>query len=175
MIKLKFQIRLISSIVFLLTTHGLLFAGDEYMHKGGDFEIDDPTFAEYKIDLNNNGAKETVKITFGPGVSSRPLKIEIFDKGKLLDTLNNDFGIQANYKIEDMDGDGVQEIIIWSGLWDFRMPGENGVTDDNYEGHSAPHRYVVATYKFLRDKYWLWDVYTTKKKYEPFVEEQPME
>ena len=53
------------------------------------------------------------------------------------------------------------------------MPGEDGVTEKTSEGHSAPHRYVVATYKLVRDEYYLWDVYTTKKKYDPFCEKQP--
>ena len=55
------------------------------------------------------------------------------------------------------------------------MPGEDGVTEATYEGHSVPHRYIVVTYRLIRGQYYFWDVYTTKKLYEPFCEEQPKE
>lgn len=93
----------------------------------------------------------------------------------VLSKAKGEFGIQSNYKIEDVDNDGRQEIIIWSGIWDPRMPEEDGVTEETYEGHSAPHRYIMATYKLIRGQYYLWDIYTTKKKYEPFSEEMPKE
>ena len=102
------------------------------------------------------------------------LTIEVYKADKLLSTLKGEFGIQSNYKIEDIDNDGRKEVIIWSGLWDPRLPGEDGITEATYEGHSAPHRYVVATYKLIRGEYCLWDIYTTKKNYDPFCEEQPI-
>ena len=134
---------------------------------------DDPTLHEYKIDLDDDKNPELVKVMYGPGVSDKFLEIEVYKTGKLISTLKGEYGIQSNYKIADIDKDGKQEIIIWSGLWDFRMPGEEGVTEATYEGHSAPHRYIVATYKLMRGEYYLWDIYTTKQKYEPFWEEQP--
>ena len=53
------------------------------------------------------------------------------------------------------------------------MAGEDGVTERNFEGHSAPHRYLVTTCKRIQGKYSLWEAYTTKKKYDPFCEKQP--
>ncbi len=126
-----------------------------------------------KMDLDGDGKDETIKVIWYGGVSDHGLAIEVYKDNKLIATLRNELGIQSNYKIEDVDKDGRKEIIIWSGLWDPRMPGEDGVTETTYEGHSAPHRYIVATYKLIRGQYYLWDIYTTKKKYEPFCEEQP--
>lgn len=129
-----------------------------------------------KVDLDNDNKAETVKVIWNGGVTDHILTIEVYKDGNLISTLkggDGSGGIQCNFRIADIDGDGKKEIIIWSGLWDFRLPGEDGLTDANYEGHSAPHRYIVATYKLLRGQYYLWEIYTTKRKYEPFCEEQP--
>ena len=127
-----------------------------------------------KIDLYGDGKKETIKAIWGGGVSDHSLIIEVYKDKKLISTFKNEFGIQPNYKIEDLYHGGRKEIIIWSGLWDFRLPGEDGATEKTYEGHSAAHRYIVATYRPLRGEYYLWDVYTTKKKYDPFCEGIPV-
>jgi len=126
-----------------------------------------------RVDLDGDGKEETLKVMWMPGVSANPLTLEIYKADKQISKLQDRFGVQSNYKVEDVDKDGKKEIIIWSGLWDFRLIGEDGVTDETYEGHSASHRYVVATYKLMRGEYYLWDIYTTKKKYEAFCEEQP--
>ncbi len=128
-----------------------------------------------KVDSYGDGKEETVKVTWGGGVSDHSLKIEVVKDEKIISTLQNQFGIQPNFKIEDVDGDGRKEIVIWSGLWDPRLPGEDGVTEATSEGHSEPHRYVVATYKLIRDEYSLWSIYTTRKKYGPFCKDQPDE
>jgi len=151
-----------------------LYAAKDYLVKQGQ-EIGEPVITEYKIDLDGNRKVELIKVNYGPGVSDKYLTIEVYKDGKLISKLEGEFGIQSNYKIEDVDKDGRQEIIIWSGIWDPRMPGEDGVTEATYEGHSAPHRYIVATYKLIRGQYYLWDIYTTQKKYEPFCEEMPRE
>lgn len=126
------------------------------------------------VDLDGDGKDELVKVIWGEGISDHSLKIEVSKGGKVISTLRNEFGIQPNFRIEDMDIDNKKEIVIWSGLWDFRLPNEDGVTEETYEGHSDPHRYVVATYKLIRGEYYLWDVYTTQKKYEPYCEKQPI-
>ncbi len=148
------------------------FAGQDYITKdSGDGA--DSTLHVYNVDLDDDKQPEEVKVMYGPGVSDKYLEIEVYKSGKLVSKLKGEFGIQSNYKVEDVDKDGRKEIIIWSGIWDPRMPGENGVTEETCEGHSAPHRYIVATYKLIRGQYYLWDVYTTKKKYNPFCEEMP--
>lgn len=126
-----------------------------------------------RVDLDEDGKDEIIKVIWGPGVSDHALTIELYKDNALFSTLRSEHGIQPNFKIEDTDGDGRFEIIIWGGLWDPRMPGEEGITESTYEGHSAPHRYVVATHKLIRGEYLLWDIYTTKEKYEPFCREQP--
>ena len=128
---------------------------------------------EGKIDLDGDGQDETIKVIWRGEVDTHSLTIEVYKDNELIETLNNDFGTQPNYKIEDVDGDKKQEIIIWSGRWDFRTPGDDGIPDENYEGFTTPHKYIVATYKLVQGGYSLWDIYTTKEKYEPFVEEQP--
>jgi len=122
------------------------------------------------VDLDGNAEQDVVikKEAWG-GVSNRPFKIETLLNGNLIDSIDPDkFGIQSRYKIVDIDGDGLKEIVTWSGLWDPRLPGEDGVTEETYEGHSAPHRYVFVTYKLIRGEYYPWNYYTTKKKYVPF-------
>ena len=128
------------------------------------------------VDLEGDGQDETIKVTWGPGVSDHVLTIELYKDREMQELISHlqPHGIQPNFKVEDIEVDGRFEIIIWGGLWDFRMPGEGGVTKETYEGHSDFHRYIVATYKFMRGEYYLWDIYTTKKKYEPFCEEQPI-
>ncbi|MFH1875332.1 MAG: hypothetical protein ABH865_00385 [Candidatus Omnitrophota bacterium] len=150
------------------------FAARDYLIDKGQ-KPDESTFHEYKIDLDGDKKPELIKVMYGPGVSDKYLEIEVYKAGKLISRLKGKFGIQSNYKIEDIDKDGKKEIIIWSGIWDPRLSGEDGVTEATYEGHSSPHRYIVATYKLIRDDYYLWKIYTTKKKYEPFCEEQPKE
>ena len=136
-----------------------------------------------RIDLDGDGKEETIKVIWNGGVTDHILTIEVYRYNKLISTLKGGVGggIQSNFKIMDVDGDGKKEIIIWSGLWDFRLPGEEDVTEATCEGHSMPHRYVVATYKFIKgnefrkDDYCLWAIYTTEKKYEPFCEQMPKE
>lgn len=123
---------------------------------------------DIRIDLDGNGTEDLVKEVWGGGVSDKPLTLQVFVSGQEISSLKNEFGIQPNYRIEDRDGDGKKEIIIWSGLWDPRLPGEDGVTNETYEGHSSPHRYIFVTYKLIRGRYDRWDFYTTKQRYEPF-------
>ncbi len=161
-------------IFMIILLSAPLYAARDYIEKLSDGEDQgNPVTTEYKIDVDGDKKPELVKINYGSGVSDKFLTIEVYKETKLLSTLRGEFGIQSNYKIEDINGDGKKEIIIWSGLWDPRMPGEEGVTEKTYEGHSSPHRYVVATYRLMRGQYQMWDAYTTKKKYEPFCEEQP--
>lgn len=171
---------IVLSILILFLTTPFAYASQDYISKedlDGDGELlGSPTLNEYKIDIDNDGKKELIKVIYGEGVSDKPLTIEVYKDNKVISTLKGQFGgIQSNYKIEDVDNDGKKEIIIWSGIWDFRLPNEDDITEKTYEGHSAPHRYIVATYKLLRGQYYLWDIHTTKKKYEPFCEEQPKE
>ncbi len=121
------------------------------------------------MDLDGDGQNELVKEVRGPGVSQHSLTIEVYKDSQLIGSIDpNQFGIQAMYKIADLDDDGGKEIITWSGLWDPRLPGEEGVTEETYEGHSSPHRYVFVTYKLIRGEYYPWNYYTTKKKYSPY-------
>lgn len=158
-------------IIFLLLIIlvPLVYAELEYDNEASDA----PIVKEMQIDVDSDGVNELVKATWGPGVSDKPLKIEIFKDGNVIDTVHNEFGIQPNYTLKDIDNDGKQELIIWQGLWDFRLPGEDGMTEEEYEGHSASHRHIVATYKWLRNEYYLWDVYTTKKKQPAWSETMP--
>ena len=161
---------IVSWVLVCLSTS--VFAAQDYLVENSN-EPDEPTLHEYKLDLDGDKKPELVKVLYGLGMSNKPLTIEVYRDGNVVSTLNDKFGIQSNYKIEDVDNDGKQEIIIWSGIWDPRTLGEEGVTEATYEGHSAPHRYIVATYKLIRGQYYLWDIYTTKKKYEPFCEKVP--
>jgi hypothetical protein len=130
-----------------------------------------PTFGEVegkgqidegKIDVDGDGAEEDIKVTWGEGVNDHSLAIEItrFQPEKVsLGILGPITGIQPNYKLEDIDQDGRLEVIIWGGLWDYEI---------SAEAELGPHRYVVAIYKLLSGGYALWDVYTTRTKYDPY-------
>ena len=148
------------------------YAAKDYMVKEGQ-DIASPVTTEYKIDMDGDRELELIRVNYGQGVSNKALTIEVYKDNKLISTLKGELGIQSNYNIEDVDKDGRKEVIIWSGIWDPRLPGEDGITEETYEGHSSLHRYIVATYKLTRGQYYLWEIYTTKKKYEPFCDEQP--
>ena len=165
-------------LILVILGPGFAFCARDYISDTSIPDNEDgayPVTNEYRIDLDGDKTKELVRVNYGPGVSDKALTIEIFKGNKKIDTLKNRFGIQANYKIEDIDKDGKKEIVIWEGLWDPRIPGEDGVTEKTYEGHSDKHHYLVMTYKLIRGKYYLWEAYTTKKKYEPFCEKQPQD
>lgn len=127
-----------------------------------------------EVDLDGDKKPEIIKAIWGPGVSDHSLKVEVYKGKKKIGEIKPLAGIQSNFEVKDIDHDGKMETVIWGGLWDPRIAGEDGVTEKTYEGHSDPHRYVVATYKLIRGEYSFWDVYTTKKKYEPFCEKQPL-
>ena len=176
--KMNYKRWLIIFIIFLTIFPAFsLYAAKDYMVKRPMDENEEapaePVTTEYKIDVDGDKRAELIKVKYGPGVSDKYLTLDVYKDGKLISTLEGEYGQQSNYKIEDVDKDGRKEIIIWSGIWDPRIPGEDGITEETYEGHSAPHRYIVATYKLIRSQYYLWEIYTTKKKYEPFCEDQP--
>jgi len=117
---------------------------------------------EGKSDVDGDGAEENIKVTWGEGMTDHSLTIEINrndPEHSSLGALGPIAGVQPNYKFEDQDADGKLEIIVWGGLWDYEISGE---------AEDGQHRYVVATYKLFSHGYVLWDVYTTRVKYEPF-------
>src|SRR3989339_2289470 len=65
-----------------------------------------------EIDLDGDKKNETIKAIWGEGVTDHFLTIEIYSGDTLISTLKNDFGIQPNYKIADVDKDGKKEMII---------------------------------------------------------------
>ena len=125
-----------------------------------------------KVDLFGDGKYETIKAIWGEGVSDHSLKIGVYKDGKLFATLKPK-GIQPNFKVKDIDGDGKLEIILWGAVKDPAMSYD--VTDKSkpFEGHSEPHLFTVSIFKPTDTGYQLAKEYTTKKKYEPFCEEQP--
>ncbi len=125
-----------------------------------------------KVDLFGDGKSETIKAIWGIGVSDHSLKIEVYKDDKLFATLEPK-GIQPNFKIEDVDGDGKLEMVLWGALWDSLAVDENGKDNPAFEGHSEPHIFTVSIYKLTDTDYQLAKEYLTKKKYEPFCEEQP--
>jgi len=125
----KKQLILIIAVSFFLSLCNS-FAARDYIVKqdlDGDGELlADPTVNKYKIDIDGDKKAELIKVMYGPGISDKFLEIEVYKEGRLISTLKGEFGIQSNYKIEDVDNDGRKEIIIWSAIWDPRLPGEEG-------------------------------------------------
>ena len=117
---------------------------------------------EGKTDVDGDGADEDIKVTWGQGLNDHSLTIEITrtQPEKIsLGALGPVAGVQPNYKLEDLDADGKIEVIVWGGLWDYEI---------GAEAELDPHRYVVAVYKLLSGGYALWEVFTTRTKYDPY-------
>jgi len=171
--------KLILGFIMVVAVSGSLTSMAEEVKVEEEFLFDeDALYAaevkEEQLDLDGDGVKELIRVTWQSGVSNKPIRVEVFRNHELVQTLGPVMaGIQSNYTFKDTDGDGKQELIIWSGLWDFRLPGEEGMKEQGYEGHSGSHRYIVATYKWMRDNFRIWDIYTTKEKYEPYPERVP--
>lgn len=128
-----------------------------------------------KRDLDRDGIDEMIVGSYGKGVSDKSLSIAVQSSTLSVSTIRPPFGIQPNFEVLNTDDDKDLELVVWSGLWDFRMPGEGNVTDETYEGHSSPHRQFVFTYKLLRGEFYLWNVRTTAQKYEPWSHQIPGE
>ena len=62
-----------------------------------------------KVDLYGDETNETIKAIWGPGVSDHSLRIELYKDGEKFSTLKP-HGIQPNFKLEDLDGDGKLEL-----------------------------------------------------------------
>lgn len=121
--------------------------------------------------------QETIKVIWGQGVSDHSLRLELYKDAEMkthIATLEP-AGIQPNFKIEDMDGDGKLEIVLWGAVSDPSMSQDVGDASKLFEGHSSLHLFTVSTYKLTDAGYKLSREYTTKEKYEPFCEEQPKE
>lgn len=164
---------LLATILIVMT---LVKAGRCLAAEGNEEAIYAAEIKEEQVDLDGDGAKELIRVTWQAGGSDKPIRAEAFRGQKLVQTFGPVMGgIQSNYALKDTDGDGRPELLIWSGLWDSRLPGEDGLPEEEQEGHSAPHRYMVATYKWIRGGFQIWDLYTTRKKYDPYPEQVPIE
>lgn len=145
----------------------------------GDKSNPEPDEADYRgqedvgrVDLFGNGKYETIKAIWGIGVTDHSLKIEVYEGDKVVATLEPK-GIQPNFKVEDIDGDGKLEIVLWGAVADPAMSQDVSDESKPFEGHSEPHLFTVSIYKPVGTNFELAREYTSKKKYEPFCEEQP--
>ena len=146
---------------------------DEGTYYGPNAEADDRgQVDEGKIDLDGDGKDEMVKVTWGHGVSDHSLSITVRINNKFV-TLKPK-GIQPNFKIADVDGDGKLEIVLWGAVSDPNMSQLLSDESKPFEGHSSPHLFTVSIYKLADAGYKLSKEYTSKKHYEPFCEEQPL-
>ena len=131
---------------------------------------------DYKgaVDLDGDGKEEAITVTWGHGVSDHTLTIEVYKGNETFATLQPK-GIQPNFKVEDIDGDGKLEIVLWGAVDDPKM--SQDATDESkpFEGHSEPHLFMVSIYKLTDFGCKFSKEYTSKEKYEPFCEEQPKE
>jgi hypothetical protein len=150
-----------------------------YLPEGMEDDVIYPGEADYRgqidigyVDLDSDGSQETIKAIWGHGVSNRSLAIELYKDDNKIATLRPK-GIQPNFKVEDIDGDGIMEIVLWGAVSDPNMSQLISDTSKPFEGHSSPHFFVVSTYKLEGDEYRLVEEYTSKDKYEPFSMEQP--
>lgn len=125
-------------------------------------------------DLDGDGKDETIKAIWNAGVSDHALTIEVYKESKKIVTLQPK-GIQPNFKVEDIDGDGKLEIALWGAVGDPKISQDISDESKPFEGHSSPHLFKVSIYKLEQGKYKLSKEYTSRRKYEPFCEEQPEE
>jgi tetratricopeptide (TPR) repeat protein len=150
-----------------------------YLPKDMEDDVIYPGEADYRgrvdigyVDLDGDGSQETIKVIWGHGVSSRSLVVEVYKDDNRIATLRPK-GMQPNFNVEDIDGDGIMEIVLWGAVPDPDMSQDASDESKPFEGHSSPHLFVVSTYKLEGDEYRLLDEYTSKGKYEPFSVEQP--
>lgn len=127
-----------------------------------------------QVDVDGDSKFETIKVIWGPGVSDHSLEVELYKENSKIGLFVAP-GIQPNFKLEDIDKDKKLELVIWGAVDDPKM---SQLLDDEskpFEGHSSPHLFKVRIYKLKQSAYKLSKEYTSKKKYEPFCEEQPEE
>ena len=127
----------------------------------GDKSNPEPDEADYrgqedvgKVDLFGDGKYETIKAIWGVGISDHSLKVEVYKDNKMFSSLRPK-GIQPNFKIEDVDGDGKLEIILWGAVADPGMSQDISDESKPFEGHSEPHLFTVSIYKLTNVGYQL--------------------
>jgi len=122
------------------------------------------------VDLEGDKKNEIIKVTWYPGTSNNPMEIDLYKDGVIKQLMAHlePPADQANFKLEDLDGDGTLEIALWGTVGDPTMSQLLSDESKPFEGHSVPHFFRVAVYKLDKGEYVLQRKYTTKKKYEPF-------
>jgi len=149
-----------------------------YLPESMKDDVISPDEADYRgqidvgmVDLDGDKDEETIKVIWGAGVTDRFLTIELYESDTLIGRLIPE-GIQPNFKVEDVDGDGTMEVAIWGAIYDPDMSQLLSDKSKPLEGHSSPHFFRVDTWK-LAESIWFRDSYISKDKHEPFSMEQP--
>ncbi len=128
------------------------------------------------VDLDGDKKQEAIKVTWGQGVSDHSLSVELFKDAEMRTRIAalKPTGIEPNFKLDDIDGDGKLEVILWGAVSDPAMSQDSSDTSKPFEGHSSPHFYEVSIYKMKEGTYKLALRFMSKKKHEPFCAEQPI-
>jgi len=124
-----------------------------------------------KVDLNGDGRPEYLKVIWTAyGGPAKGLIIEPYDDEALKNRIGlaepRTEGYHPNFKIEDVDKDGVLELITFVGIHDPKLPYLSD-GDKPFEARFSDRYLEVRIYKYKNGTFRLSRKYTTKKKYEP--------
>jgi len=123
------------------------------------------------VDFDGNGENEYLKVRWtGYGGPAKGLIIEVYQDKELKNQIGfispQRKGYSPNFKVEDVDSDGLLELITFSGVPDPNMSNKYG-DDKPFEPRFASMFLNVSIYKFVDGLLELNRQYLTKDKYEP--------
>jgi hypothetical protein len=123
-----------------------------------------------KVDFNSDGKDAYIKAMWTAyGGPARGLVIEVYQDEALTDKIATispqSEGYNPNFQIEDIDGDGLLELITFAGIMDDHT---GNAMDENFQGRFSNMRLQVSIYKFMDYNLKLDKRYVTDNRYEPY-------
>jgi hypothetical protein len=125
-----------------------------------------------RVDFNRDKEYQYIKVMWTAyGGPARGLIIDVYQdenlKSRIAIISPQKEGVNPNFKIEDIDGDGVLELITFSGQLD---PNMSNVWDGDtpFQGRFSDMFLLVSIYKFIDGSFSLDYQYVTEHKYQPY-------
>jgi hypothetical protein len=123
-----------------------------------------------RVDFNRDKEYQYIKVMWTAyGGPQRGLIIELYRDEALKYTIvtisPQSEGYNPNFKIEDIDGDGLLELITFAGIIDDHT---GNAMDENFQGRFSNMRLQVSIYKFIDGSLKLDKRYITGNRYQPY-------